>query len=422
MSPTRELTPAEHARIRRQLVLIPAYVWLVYSARVLIENLPKVEPIRDFASFYTQALIARAHNLPALYDRDAQAAILRSVIPSSTMRFPPVYGPQVSIFFSPLAWLPYATALHVWLVVTLAAYAGCSYAVYRACPRLHDRRAMVFVLLTAAPALYFDLGFGQASAIGLVCVTAGFLALRSGRPFLAGLSIGSLAYKPPLGLAAAVVLVGAGEWWIVLGAAVAAISQIGVGVLYYGPNVLLPYFHALMRIPTVAAEMEPFAYQVHAWRGFFDLLALPAPIALAAWGVASAATLAAALVCWRRRGPLAIRYSVFLVATILVDPHMYVYDFVLLTPALLLLWDWTLGEPERPVADALPAWPVGVLRRRSFPASMKWLLYFCYFSPLFGAVADLVRIQFSVLALALLVSVLLATGFDPAVSTDGTGP
>ncbi len=413
MSPTRPLTPADHARIRRQLVLIPAYVWLVYNATVLIENLPKVEPIRDFATFYTQALIARTHNLAALYDRDAQAAILKSVIPSSTLRFPPVYGPQVSVFFSPLAWLSYTAALRVWLLVTIAVYAACSYAVYKTCPRLRDRRAMVIVLLAAAPALHFDLGFAQASAIGLVCVTAGFLALRAGRPFLAGLAIGSLAYKPPLGLAAAVVFVGAGEWWVVLGAAVAAAAQIGVGVLFYGASVLPPYFDALTRIPSVAADMEPFTYHIHSWRGFFDLLGLPAPVALAAYVVASLATLAAALVCWRRRGPLPVRYSVFLIATILVDPHMYVYDFVLLTPALLLLWDWAIGEPARGLGDGFPALPSGRLRQQPFPVAMEWLLYFCYFSPLFGAVAALVRIQLSVLALTLLILMLLRAPQPP---------
>ena len=260
---------------------------------------------------------------------------------------------------------------------------------------------MVIVLLAAAPALHFDLGFAQASAIGLVCVTVGFLALRAGRPFLAGLAIGSLAYKPPLGLAAAAVFVGAGEWWIVLGAALAAFGQVGAGVLFYGPAVLLPYFHALTRIPSVAAEMEPFTYHIHSWRGFFELLRLPAPIAFAAYVIASLGTLAAALVCWRRRGPLAVRYSVFVIATILVDPHMYVYDFLLLTPALLLLWDWLLGQSTRPVGDLLP-WMPRRLRRQPFPRAVEWLLYFCYFSPLFGAVAALIRIQLSVLALSLL--------------------
>ena len=39
---TRELTPAEHARIRRQILLIPVYIWLVFSWTHLLVRIPRI--------------------------------------------------------------------------------------------------------------------------------------------------------------------------------------------------------------------------------------------------------------------------------------------------------------------------------------------------------------------------------------------
>jgi hypothetical protein len=88
-------------------------------------------------------------------------------------------------------------------------------------------------------------------------------------------------------------------------------------------------------------------------------------------------------------------------ATVLVNPHLYVYDLVLLAPAYLLLWEWALEHETRTVGEVLPTLPLPWLRRRSFRL-YQWLLYFCYLSPLFAIVAIVTRIQFSVPALTLL--------------------
>ena len=99
--------------------------------------------------------------------------------------------------------------------------------------------------------------------------------------------------------------------------------------------------------------------------------------------------------CKVSRGPLALRFAALLIATALVDPHLYAYDLVLLVPAFLLLWDWVLGEPDRPFG------------RYRFNSVFIWLLYLCYLSPLFVTLADVARIQLSPLLLSLLGFVIL---------------
>jgi alpha-1,2-mannosyltransferase len=403
----RDLTPAQHAAIRRQIALIPVYIWLVYSWTHVLAMIPKAEPVRDFVHFYVQGVIASERNASALYDMDAMAAMVPRLVPGAhEAKYPPVYGPQVSVFFRPLARLSYQTARNLWIVISIVVYAICCYAIWRHCPRLHDRRWMTLVLLVAAPGLHFMLGFVQISALALVCITGAFLALAAGRPLLAGFALGSLAFKPPLGIAIAVVLVGAGEWRMVLGAATAALVQLAIGCAYWGSWILGPYVSALGRIPGVASGMEPHRYHMHSWRAFFDLLQLPPRVSLAAYVVAALCTLLVALAAWRRRGPLVLRYAVLVLATILVDPHLYAYDLVVLVPVYMLLWDWSLADPDR-----------------RFAGRFQWLLYACYFSPLFTPVADLGRIQLSVLLMTALAVVLYQSlRGEAARPTTGTPP
>lgn len=405
------LTPETHARIRWQLVLLPSYLWLVYGWHNLLVALPRIVPVRDFAHFYVLGVIARERYVQALYDMDLMATIVPRVVPGGPSAvFPPAYGPQVALFFSPLAALPYTTALYLWFVLTLLTYGACAYAIWRVCPALHARPWSTTLLLVAAPALYFALGWSQISAIGLVCVTSAYLALHANRPFLAGVAIGTLAYKPQLGLAAAFVFIAAREWRIVSGAAAAAAGQLAIGAIFWGPSVLMRnaealkwYVGALQTVP-----VEPNKYHMHSWRSFFELLGLPYDTATLLYVSLSIVTLVIALGCWRSRGPLALRYSAVLLATILVDPHLYAYDLILLTPALLLLWNWIECSPEQELGELLRTLPIPAMRRLPFKQSFQWLLYICYFSPLAFVVAIVARVQVSVLAHALLVTMIAA--------------
>ena len=390
----RPLTPDQHVRIQRQLFLIPVYLWLAYGWWLTYSHLPlanaAVDPTkgtaRDFVHFYTQGLLANEHDAVSLYDMDGLARTAARVLPSGQeMRYPPVYGPQVSVLFSPLARLPYNAALYTWMALTVITFLACGWLVLARCPNLRGRRSAVAFMLTAAPAIHTTISFSQASAIGLVCFTAALVAFKSDRRFLAGLAIGALAYKPPLGIAAAIVFVGAGQWTVVAGAVVSAAAQLLVGGIYWGFSIYPRYIDSLRRLPAIADSMEPFKYQMHSWRPFFQLLGLHDPAALVLYLLAAALTLGVALWTWWGGRDLRVRLGVLLLATMLVDPHLYVYDMLVLMPGLLLLWDWA---EER--VDSRERW------------TLRVLLAFCYVAPLLGPMAELIRLQSTVVGMTLL--------------------
>lgn len=78
-----------------------------------------------------------------------------------------------------------------------------------------------------------------------------------------------------------------------------------------------------------------------------------------------------------------LRYSGLLLATVLVAPHLTVYDLVILAPAMLLLGNWALANPAH----------------RWSPA-MRVLLYLSYALPLLGVVTQVTHVQLSVVAFA----------------------
>ena len=188
----RNLDATDHARLRLQLVLLPVYLWLFYGWMVILVRVTHFEPVRDFAHFYVQGVVAHDHDAHALYDRDELAAVLRRVIPGGDVRFPPVYGPQVSVFFSLSPACPYMRAMYVWLGLSLLHVCGL---------RLRGLAGLSSTSRPSAGRLscswrplrpcIFLLAFEQMSAVGLLCVTAAFLALRADRLFVAGVAIGS---------------------------------------------------------------------------------------------------------------------------------------------------------------------------------------------------------------------------------------
>ncbi len=345
----------------------------------------------DFLHFYTLGSLAAAHRGAELYDINAQAALAAQRVPEAAgIRYLPLYPPQVSIFFATLAHFSYGWALILWWSCSVVIYAVCCYSVWRACPHLREHGGTVALLALAFPAFFHLIAWGQTSAVALACFTGMFFLLRDRREFLAGLVLGCLIFKPQLALASAVVFVSLAfvslsAWKIVAGAALSAAAQLSVGVLYYGIEPLRQWMRMLRNLRTLLPLLEPKPYQTHSLRTFWSMLLPWHTLSLALYVLSAAVVLALTIACWKRSPtvPLALRFSALLLASVLVAPHLTVYDLAILAPAFILLADWLMGEPSTP--------------------STRWLgilLYLAYMLPLLGPFARWTHLQLSVLAMA----------------------
>jgi alpha-1,2-mannosyltransferase len=340
----------------------------------------------DFLHLYTLGSLAVAHRGADLYDMNAQAALAAQRVPEAAgIRYLPLYPPQVSIVFAPLAQFSYGWALILWWAGSAAVYATCCYSVWRACPNLRDHGGLVALLAVAYPAFFHLIAWGQTSAAALACFTLMFFLLRDRRELLAGVALGCLIFKPQLGLAAAIVFVSTGAWKTVLAAALSVAAQLSVGVLYYGIEPLRQWTGMLRNVRAVLPLVEPRPYQTHSLRTFWSMLVPWPPFSFGLYIVSAVVILGLTIACWKRNHafPLSLRYSALLLASVLVAPHLTVYDLVILVPAFILLAEWLIG---RPVTSS--TWWMGTL------------LYLVYMLPLLGPLTRWTHLQLSVVAMA----------------------
>jgi Glycosyltransferase family 87 len=339
----------------------------------------------DFLHLYTLGSLAADHRGADLYDMNAQAALAAQRVPEAAgIRYLPLYPPQVSVFLAPLAHLSYGWALFVWWCGSAAVYGICCYCIWRACPNLRNYSGTVALLAAAYPAFFHLIAWGQTSAAALACFTLLFFLLRDKRDFLAGVVLGCLIFKPQLGLAAAILFVSIGAWKTVLGAVLSAAAQLSVGVLYYGIEPLRQWIRMLRNVGELLPLLEPKLYQTHSLRTFWSMLVPGHEISsLGPYILSVLVVLALMIACWTRgSGSLPVRYSSLLLTSVLVAPHLTVYDLVILTPALLLLADWLVAQPLTP--------------------STRWLgtlLYLVYMLPLLGPFTRWTHVQLSVIAM-----------------------
>jgi hypothetical protein len=340
----------------------------------------------DFLHFYTLGSLALDHRGDDLYSVRAQSAVAAQRVPAAAgIVYLPLYPPQVSLFFAPFARLSYTVALIFWLAFSSLVYGLCCYAIWRACPKLRSHGLTVLILGLALPAFWHLIAWGQTSALALAFFTLAFIALRAEHQVLAGLALGCLIFKPQLAIAAAIVFVVTLHWKIIAGAILSAAAQLIGGWLYYGPSPLRAWMRTLLNAPNLLPMLEPRLYQTHSLRTFWTML-IPWPsVSLALYLITALLVSAMTIAFWRSRLPLSIRYSALLFATVLLAPHLTVYDLVLLAPAFLLVSDWIIAHLDEPASP-----------------NLKLLLYLAFVLPLLGPLARWTHFQLSVPIMAAL--------------------
>jgi hypothetical protein len=380
-------------RLRAHGLILALCLWSVYLWNMatpgLLDRAGNLKGT-DFLHFYTLGSLALAHRGGDLYNMQAQSELATERVPSAAgIRYLPLYPPQVSVLFAPFARLSYPWGLILWLTLSALIYGAACYALWRVCPNLRKHKLTVAILVVAFPAFWHLIAWGQTSALALACFTVAFFALRARHEFLAGLALGCLIFKPQLGLAVALVFVATLNWRVIAGALLSAAAQLTAAWLYYGPGPIRDWMRALLNLPSLLLLLEPRPYQTHSPRTFWTML-VPWPSASFALYVVTSLLIAAlALACWRSHLSLSLRYSALLLATVLLAPHLTVYDLVILAPAFLLLYDCILfqsgHQPELP-----------------FTRHCKLLLYLAFLSPLLGPLARWTHFQLSVPVMATL--------------------
>ena len=376
------LTPR---RLRAQAVILALCLWGVcavdFATPGLFDRAGNIK-FQDFLPFYVSARMIAQGRAPELYDQRVIATEEFQIIGQpSAVRLPNLYGPQVPLLFVPLTRFSFPVAARIWVTLSLLIYCGCIYAVVKTCSSLAPYSAIVAIAAIAYPPLFHFFVRGQVSALVLACFTAAWLAFRSDQHWLAGIALGLLIFKPQFLVAVPLVLLLARSWITFATLAGSASAQLVLTWACFGSPVMRAYFDALLHIPrwidTVELNLAPI--QMHSLRSFWSLL-MPWPnVAFPLYVVSSIAVASIAAATWKSSSSLALRFAALTIAAVLVNPHLFVYDLLVLAPPLLLVVDWTLNNVRRPLS-----------------APLFLLSYLAYILPLLGPLSRWTHVQLSV--------------------------
>ena len=279
----------------------------------------------DFISFWSASTLLRQGQPAAAYDHEALVAVQQSLAGADAPLYTWLYPPMALLLVAPLAALPYLPALLAWLSLGLLGYLSV---LWRLLP---ERRALVPML--AFTPVFINLGHGQNAFLSVTLLGWGLIFL-SRRPWLAGMFLGALVYKPQLGLLLPVALIAAGHWRAFLAATLTVLALATLTYGLWGPEVWSAFFAK----STFARQM--LEEGLVAWHKMISVFAaarlLGAPVGLA-WTLQALSGLMAAVLVWRLwRGPAPhlLKIAMVPVATLLAAPLALDYDSALLAISL----------------------------------------------------------------------------------------
>lgn len=372
-------------RLRAQAIVLAFCLWGVcavdFATPGLFDRAGNIK-FQDFIQFPIAARLIAQGRVDELYDDRVLADGIRAIVGRQTsvyLRY--FYGPQVALPFLPFASLSFLAQAELWVTFSVLMYFASIYLLWRFCRALRPYPGFVFLCAIAYPPLFHFFVRGHLSAVVLVCFSAACLAFLGRREWLAGIALGFLVFKPQFLVAVPLVLLLAQAWKPFAGLAVSAGAQLAATFIYFGPKVMRAYFsmlfHSAARPSTT--ELTLSSIQMHSLRSFWSLLIPWPPGVWVFYLLSSLAVVGIAAAVWKSSAPLALRFSALVFASVLVNPHLYIYDLLALVPPFLLLADWTLNNPRLPSCT-----------------TFRVLLYLAFLLPLFGPLARWTHVQLSV--------------------------
>jgi hypothetical protein len=282
----------------------------------------------DFSNVYAAGSLTWQGRPAEAYQPALQHAAEKAVFGGREV---PFYGWLYPPFFLVIAFLvaslPYAWGLALWLAASLAAYLAAMRAILP--------RPETLLIAAAFPAVFINIGHGQNGFL-TAALLGGALHWLDRRPWLAGMLIGLLAYKPQFGVLIPVALLAGGRW-STIGAAVATIAALlAVSFVTLGGGVWQAFADSMTFTQTVVLEQGGIGWEkiqsvfsaMRMW-GAGVHLAYAVQIALALMLAASLAWL------WQSNAAFELKASALATASLLATPYVLDYDLVALAVGIV---------------------------------------------------------------------------------------
>ncbi len=284
----------------------------------------------DFSEVYAAGQMALHGDAARVWDWPSHFAAQQALHGSASVElYAWHYPPPFLLVAALLATLPYVAALIAWQAATLAPLA------YAAQRFLGRRDGWLFV--AGAPVTLICLTHGHNGFLTALLLGGGLLLLER-RPFVAGLLLGCLIYKPQFALLLPLLLLVTRNWRAILGTAAASLMLVTLTLAFWGWPVWQAFLDSLPLTRHIVVEqgqagwfkiMSPFAAMRGWGAGLAAAYAVQAIFSMGAIG----ATLWLAL--HARPG---LRNAAATAAALIATPYVLDYDFVVLLAGIGFLF------------------------------------------------------------------------------------
>jgi hypothetical protein len=295
----------------------------------------------DFLPFWAASSLALAGEPSAAYDFSRLRSAEEAVVKTNFVQ-PFFYPPNFLLIVLPLSLVPYLASLGIWLTFTLGFYL---FIIHRIAPN-----PLTIYLSLAFPGVYQNFLYGQNGFFSTGLLGGGLLLLDH-MPFLGGVLLGALSYKPHLAALIPLALIAGRHWKALAGAITSTVVLSLASVLVLGCGT----WEAFWRNIPLAAQIIMTNTEVQTKMATVFTAVLLAggglPIAIFLQGAVALGVAAAVAWVWFKGAPLPIRGSVLALGILLFTPYASLYDLAILAlPLAWLSWEgiekgWLPAEP-----------------------------------------------------------------------------
>jgi hypothetical protein len=330
--------------------------WIAVSDGLIDRN---GQPIgTDFSNVYAAGTLTWQGRSADAYEPALQHAAEKAMFDGREV---PFYGWHYPPFFFAIAVLvaavPYAWGLAIWL--------GASFAAYLAAIRAILPRRETLLVAAAFPAVFVNVGHGHNGFLS-AALLGGALHWLDRRPWLAGVLIGLLAYKPQFGILIPIALLAGGRWRTIGAAAATVAALIAISFALLGSGIWHAFADSMNFTQTVVLEQGGTGWQkiqsifsaVRAWGA-------SVPIAYAAQASLFAALAATLAWLWHSNAAFELKAAALALGSLLATPYVLDYDLVVLAVAIAFFARHGLQHGFRDFEISLlaAAWIVPLLSR-----------------------------------------------------------
>jgi hypothetical protein len=312
----------------------------------------------DFSNVYAAGSLTSQGRAAEAYEPALQHAAEKAIFGGRDV---PFYGWHYPPFFFAVAFLvaavPYGWGLALWLVASFAAYLAMLRAILP--------RPETLLIAAAFPAVFINIGHGHNGFL-TAALLGGALHFLDRRPWLAGVLIGVLAYKPQFGVLIPIALLAGQRWNTIAAAALSVGALAAVSFATLGAEVWHAFFDSMKFTQTIVLEQGDTGWEkiqsifsvARNW-GANVATAYAIQGALALFLAASVAWL------WHSDAAFELKAASLALGSLLATPYVLDYDLVVLAVAIAFFarHGFARGFRDYEISLCVAAWLVPLVSR-----------------------------------------------------------